>query len=253
MSTQIVCITGATSGIGKACAELFAQRGYHLIITGRRAERLEALQTHLENSYNIKVHSLAFDVRLQTEVKTAIASLPKNFKTIDILVNNAGLAAGADPIDKGLKEDWEQMIDTNIKGLLYMSDAIIPSMKSQQKGHIINIGSIAGRITYPNGNVYCATKSAVKALSEGMRLDLVEYGIKVSLVAPGAVETEFSLVRLKGDQTAAKKVYEGYTPLSAQDIAEVVVFVASRPAHVNIDDLLIMPTAQANPYKFHKK
>ncbi len=253
MSTKTVCITGATSGIGKACAEIFAQHQYNIIITGRRAERLETLKTELVARHNVQVLTLAFDVREQAQVEAAMNNLPTPFQVIDILINNAGLAAGADPIDQGLLSDWEAMVDTNIKGMLYMSRTIIPMMKERGQGHIINIGSIAGRITYPNGNVYCATKSAIKTLTEGMRLDLVDYGIKVSLVAPGAVETEFSLVRLKWDEAAAAKVYEGYEPLHANDIADVVYYTASLPPHVNIDDVLVMPTAQANPYKFHKK
>lgn len=253
MNTKTVLITGATSGIGKACAEIFAHNGYQLIITGRREERLKAFANELKDNYNSKVCTLAFDIRSQTAVEQAVAAIPPSFSPVDVLVNNAGLAAGADPIDKGLLTDWEAMIDTNIKGLLYISQCIIPTMIARQSGHIINIGSVAGRITYPNGNVYCATKNAVKALSEGMRLDLVEYGIKVSLIAPGAVETEFSLVRLKWDEAAAAKVYENYEPLHAEDIADVVYYTASLPAHVNIDDVLIMPTAQANPYKFHKE
>ncbi len=253
MNTKTVCITGASSGIGKACAQIFAQQQYNVIITGRRAERLEALKSDLIAQHKVKVLALAFDVRQQAQVEQMINTLPAPFQTIDILINNAGLAAGADPIDQGLLSDWEAMIDTNIKGLLYMSKAIIPIMKKRRQGHIINIGSIAGRMAYPNGNVYCATKSAIKTLTEGMRLDLVDYGIKVSLVAPGAVETEFSLVRLKWDQAAADKVYEGYEPLHAKDIADVVYYTASLPPHVNIDDVLVMPTAQANPYKFHKE
>ncbi len=253
MNTKTVCITGATSGIGKACAQIFAQHQYNIIITGRRAERLEVLKTELISQYQVQVLALAFDVREQLQVEEAMNNLPAPFHTIDILINNAGLAAGADPIDQGLLGDWEAMVDTNIKGVLYMSRAIIPIMKKRCQGHIINIGSIAGRMAYPNGNVYCATKSAIKTLTEGMRLDLVDYGIKVSLVAPGAVETEFSLVRLKWDKEAAAKVYEGYEPLHAKDIADVVYYTASLPSHVNIDDVLVMPTAQANPYKFHKE
>jgi 3-hydroxy acid dehydrogenase/malonic semialdehyde reductase len=245
---KIVLISGATAGIGEACAVEFAKNSYHLIITGRRKERLEKLKEKLEAEYGISVHYLVFDIRNQQEVNHAIASIPEEFKQIDILVNNAGLAAGVNPIQDGVLSDWEQMIDTNVKGLLYLSKEIIPIFKSRKQGHVINIGSIAGRMTYPNGNVYCATKSAVQAITEGMRIDLLPFGIKVTQIAPGAVETEFSVVRLKGDIDAAKKVYQGYQPLKAEDIANVVYYAASLPQHVNISDVLITPTSQANAY-----
>lgn len=249
---KTILISGATAGIGKACAMEFAKKGHQLVLTGRRAERLTALKDQLEKEFSIKVFTLNFDIRHQEEVAEAIASIPENFRNIDILVNNAGLAAGVNPIDKGDLSDWEQMIDTNVKGLLYLSKEIIPIFKEKNAGHIINIGSIAGKMAYPNGNVYCATKSAVQALTEGMRIDLLTYGIKVSQVAPGAVETEFSLVRLKGDQKAAKKVYKGYQPLVAEDIANVVSYISDLPPHMNINDILVMPTAQANAYMYHK-
>lgn len=250
---KIALISGATAGIGEACAVEFAKNSYNLILTGRRVERLEAIKSKLEQEYSISVLTLNFDIREQEQVEKAIASIPKDFKEIDVLVNNAGLAAGVTPIDKGVLSDWEQMIDTNIKGLLYLSREIIPILKARGKGHIINIGSVAGKMAYPNGNVYCATKSAVNALTEGMRIDLLPYGIKVTQVAPGAVETEFSMVRLKTDAETASKVYAGYQPLAAADIANVVYYTASLPSHMNINDVLVMPTAQANAYMYNKK
>lgn len=249
---KIVLISGATAGIGEACALEFAQHSYDLILTGRRKDRLELLKAKIKEKYKVSVHTLNFDIRKYEEVAKAVASIPDDFRKIDVLVNNAGLAAGVNPIDKGVLADWEQMIDTNVKGLLYLSKEIIPIFKERMSGHIINIGSIAGKMAYPNGNVYCATKSAVQALSEGMRIDLLPYGVKVTQVAPGAVETEFSLVRLKGDQEAASKVYDGYQPLKAEDIANVVYYTASLPPHMNINDVLVMPTAQANAYLYHK-
>jgi len=252
MTNKIVLISGATSGIGEACSIEFAKNDYNLIITGRRTERLEALKTKLEEDYNILVYTLTFDIREQKEVAKAIASIPQDFRDIDVLVNNAGLAAGVNPIDKGVLADWEVMIDTNVKGLLYLSKEIITIMKAKKAGHIINIGSVAGKMAYPNGNVYCGTKSAVQAITEGMRIDLLPYQIKVTQVAPGAVETEFSLVRLKGDEEAAKKVYNGYKPLTPKDIADVVIFTTTLPPHANINDVLVMPTAQANAYTYNK-
>jgi NADP-dependent 3-hydroxy acid dehydrogenase YdfG len=253
MSAKTVLISGATAGIGEACAIEFAKKNYHVIITGRRKERLEALKDRLENEFHISVFTLNFDIRIQKDVEEAIKQIPENFKQIDVLVNNAGLAAGVNPIDKGILDDWETMIDTNVKGLLYLSREVIPLMKERGVGHIINIGSVAGKMAYPNGNVYCGTKSAVQAITEGMRIDLLPYHIKVTQVAPGAVETEFSLVRLKGDNEAAKNVYNGYQPLSAKDIADVVIYTTTLPAHVNINDILVMPTAQANAYIYNKK
>lgn len=253
MLKNIVLISGATAGIGEACALEFAAKNYNIIITGRRIERLNDLQKKLEDEFNIEVFSLNFDIRNQSEVANAISQIPDKFRNIDVLINNAGLAAGVNPIDAGVLADWEAMIDTNIKGLLYLSKEIIPIMKANKKGHIINIGSIAGKMAYPNGNVYCGTKSAVQAITEGMRIDLLPYGIKVTQVAPGAVETEFSIVRLKGDKQAAKNVYKGYKPLRAKDIADVVMYTASVPAHVNINDILVMPAAQANAYIYNKK
>jgi len=239
-------ITGATSGIGKAIALRLAKEKFALILTGRRRERLESLQKEIEQRYETKVFTLCFDVRAFEQVEEAIHSLPDEWKTIDVLVNNAGLAAGLDPIHTGSLSDWEQMIDTNIKGLLYVTRVVSPAMVARKSGHIINIGSIAGKTVYPNGAVYCATKHAVKALTEGMRMDFLPYGIRVTEVAPGAVDTEFSLVRFKGDRQRADRVYEGFTPLVAEDIAEAVYYAVAQPPHINIQDVLIMPTAQAN-------
>ena len=250
---KIVFITGATSGIGKACAKKFAANNCDVIITGRRNDLLKDLAIQLKQKYNIDVCCLNFDIRKLTEVKKAITFLEGKWKEIDILVNNAGLAAGLDPIDKGNIDDWENMIDTNIKGLLYVSRHIIPIMTSRNSGHIINIGSIAGKETYANGNVYCATKHAVDSLTKGMRIDLLKYGIKVTAVHPGAVETEFSLVRFKGDKQAAENVYKGFKPLTGEDIAEIVYYVTSQPEHVNINDIIVMPTAQANTVHIFRK
>lgn len=243
---QIALVTGATAGIGKSTATKLAEEGYNLIITGRRKERLKQLSLELTQSCNIEVFVLDFDIRNKIEVEAAIDSLPDNWKNIDLLVNNAGLAAGLDHINNGNIDDWQQMIDTNIKGLLFISRKISPIMIERGKGHIINIGSIAGKEVYEKGNVYCATKHAVEAITKGMRIDLLQHGIKVSSVSPGMVETEFSLVRFKGDGKKASNVYKGLQPLTAEDIAETICWVASRPTHVNINDVLIMPTNQAS-------
>jgi NADP-dependent 3-hydroxy acid dehydrogenase YdfG len=241
---KTVFITGATSGIGLATAHLFAQNEYRLVICGRREEKLIDLQRKL--SANPEVTFLTFDVRNKEEVFAKIDSLPEKYKNIDILINNAGNAHGLDPIHTGNTDDWDAMIDINVKGLLYVSRAIVPDMVKRRSGHIINIGSVAGKEAYANGNVYCASKFAVDAISTGMRIDLNEYGIKVSEVNPGAVNTEFSTVRFKGDSQRADKVYEGFKPLSAEDIADIIYFMATRPAHVNIAELLVFPTAQAS-------
>ena len=243
---MIALITGATSGIGKSTALEFAKHGYNLIITGRRQERLAELKAVLVKDFKIKVLELCFDVRDEQQVAAAINSIPSDFKAIDVLVNNAGLAAGLSTIQDGKINHWEQMIDTNIKGLLYVTKHVSQIMIQNKKGHIINIGSIAGKEVYANGNVYCATKHAVDALNKGMRIDLLPHGIKVSAVNPGMVETEFSIVRFDGDEERAKKVYENIVPLKPEDIAETIYWMASRPAHVNINDILIMPTIQAN-------
>ena len=249
---KIVLITGATSGIGKACAIKFAQNNYYLIITGRRKEILNKLADDFVRKYKVEVLPLNFDVRDREQVKANIDSLPDSWKKIDVLINNAGLAVGLDPIQEGDIDDWERMIDTNIKGLLYVSRVVMPLMIKNKKGHIINIGSIAGKETYPKGNVYCATKHAVDSLTKAMRIDLLEYGIKVTQISPGAVETEFSIVRFKGDKETIGKVYKDFTPLKAEDVAEVVYYVTTLPKHVNINDMLIMPTAQANAGRINK-
>jgi NADP-dependent 3-hydroxy acid dehydrogenase YdfG len=243
---MLTLVTGATSGIGKSTAELFAKNGSDLIITGRRKERLDKLKSDLEKDYKIKVLALTFDIRNRKEVGDAIADLPSEFRNIDILVNNAGLAAGLSPIQDGNIDHWERMIDTNIKGLLYITKCVSKLMIERKKGHIINVGSIAGKEAYANGNVYCATKHAVDALNKGMRIDLLPHNIKVSAVNPGMVETEFSVVRFDGDEDRAKSVYKGFEPLHPEDVAETIYWMASRPAHVNINDVIIMPAAQAN-------
>jgi len=243
---KIALVTGSTSGIGEACARTLAKLGYNLIIVGRREERLLKLKNELEESFNSDIYTIQLDVRNQDNVETAINNLPSNWKNIDLLINNAGLAVGTSDIQEGVVDDWERMIDTNIKGLLYISRSIAPLMIKNQKGHIINISSIAGKEVYPGGNVYCATKHAVEALTKGMRIDMLKHGIKVSSIAPGMVETEFSIVRYKGDRNKAEDVYNGLEPLHAEDIASTMEFIVTRPDNVNINDILIMPTAQAN-------
>jgi 3-hydroxy acid dehydrogenase / malonic semialdehyde reductase len=250
---KTVLVTGATSGFGKAIATRFAREGNDVIITGRRVERLNELKLELEKSCGVRIYSLCFDVRSEPEVKSAIDSLAGNWREIDVLVNNAGLAAGLSAIHDGVVDDWERMIDTNVKGLLYMTRYVAPLMVARKTGHIINIGSIAGKEVYPNGNVYCGTKFAVDAITKGTRIDLVAHNIKVSQVAPGAAETEFSLVRFNGDAERAANVYKGYTPLGGDDIAEAVFYLTTLPGHVNINDLVIMPSAQASAIVMHKK
>lgn len=250
---QIAIITGATAGIGRATAELLAGNNFDVIITGRRLEKLDLLEEQIRSKTEADVLSLAFDIRDQAAVNEACEQLSGKWENVDVLVNNAGLAAGLSHIHEGSVVDWEQMIDTNIKGLLYITRVISPGMVKRQKGHIINIGSIAGKESYEKGNVYNATKFAVDGLTQGMRIDLVDHGIKVTSIDPGAVETEFSLVRFKWDSEMADQVYEGYTPLYAEDIAEAILFAVTRPPHVNIDDMLIMPTAQARSRKFNRK
>ena len=243
---MLVCITGATAGIGKACAERFAGQGHHLIICGRREERLLSLKQELEKRHAIKVYTLCFDIREQPEVKKAFGTLSAELTKIDLLINNAGLAAGLSAIQDGDLDHWERMIDTNIKGLLYVTRIVSNLMIANGKGHIVNLGSIAGKEVYANGNVYCATKHAVDALNKAMRIDLLAKGIRVTGIHPGMVETEFSLVRFDGDAERAKKVYMGMQPLSAEDVAESIYWVATRPAHVNINELTIMPSVQAS-------
>jgi len=241
---KTILITGATSGIGKATAELLASLGFRLILTGRRKERLEEIKENL--SHLAEIHILVFDVRDKNAIPKLISELPQEFKQIDVLINNAGNAYGMGSIHEGELEDWDNMIDINVKGLLYMTRAVSPQMVERKSGHIINIGSLAGVETYPNGTVYCASKHAVVAASEGMRKDLNPYGIKVSTVSPGLVETEFSEVRFHGDKERAASVYKGFAPLSAFDIAETIEFVVTRPDHVNIGDMLVLPSAQAS-------
>jgi len=249
---RIALITGATAGIGEATAEILAENGFKLILTGRRTERLEQLKAKLKKDTGCETVILPFDIRNKDATEKAFLSLPEEWKNIDVLINNAGLAAGLATIDEGEVDDWERMIDTNIKGLLYITRLVTPIMVKRGSGHIVNLSSIAGKEAYSMGNVYCASKHAVQALTQGMRIDLVKHGIKVSSVAPGAVETEFSMVRFHGDEQKASDVYKGFTPLYAKDIAETILFMVTRPAHVNIDDVLIMPTAQAFSRIFNK-
>lgn len=248
---KTILITGATSGIGKSTAELLAAQGNRIIICGRRAEALSDLSTQL--SAITEVITLQFDVRNLSEVENALNSLPSEWKNIDVLVNNAGNAHGLDPLSAGKTDDWDAMIDGNVKGLLYVSKAIIPTMKENNNGHIINISSVAARQTYANGVVYCATKKAVDVISEGMRLELTEFGIRVSNIQPGAVETDFSLVRFKGDQERADTVYAGFEPLKANDIADAIAYCINAPKHVTISDMTIYPSAQSEPRTIHRK
>jgi len=243
---KVVFITGASSGIGRSCARAFAERGARLILAARRLQRLEEFAVGLKRKPGKDILLLKLDVRDQPAVERAVNGLPAEWAAIDVLVNNAGLSRGLDKIHEGKLEDWEEMIDANIKGLLYVSRAVIPGMVKRGRGHVINLGSIAGYEVYPGGNVYCATKFAVRALSKGMRIDLNGTPVRVSEVAPGMVETEFSLVRFHGDKERAGKVYQGLTPLSPDDIADAVVYCASRPPHVNIEAMIVMPTAQAS-------
>ena len=249
---KTVFITGATAGFGEACADIFAKNGFRLILNGRRTERLETLQQRLEKDYGASCFLLPFDVQNREAVQTAVSSLPVAWQAIDILINNAGLALGRDPFDQASLDDWDTMIDTNLKGLLYVSKAVVPFMVNRKSGHIINLGSIAAKDVYEKGNAYCATKASVDAISKGMRIDLLPYHIKVTAIHPGAAETEFSLVRFKGDQKTADSVYEGYQPLVAQDIAEIIFYCATLPPHVCINDLVVTPTQQANGIYFHK-
>jgi len=250
---KLVFVTGASTGIGYACAEIFAQNGCRILMSARRIEKLNRLAVRLKKRHNTDSYCLKLDVRNQTEVAEKIKSLPAKWQKIEILVNNAGLSRGLSKLHEGELIDWEEMIDTNIKGLLYVSREIIPGMVKRKKGHIINIGSIAGHEVYPGGNVYCATKHAVDALTKGMQIDLVDTPIRVSTVDPGMVETEFSMVRFRGDKSRATSVYKGLKPLKARDIAEAVLFCTTRPPHVNIHQLRIMPTAQAAATVVYRK
>ena len=245
---KISLITGATAGIGRATAFRLAKDNHNLIITGRRKERLQKLKEEIESQFNVDVYFLAFDIRNNEEVSEAIDGLPQDWLTIDVLVNNAGLAVGLNHIQDGVLDDWERMIDTNVKGLLYITRKVAPYMIRNGKGHIINVGSIAGRQVYENGNVYCATKHAVDALSKAMRIDMLKDQVKVTQIAPGMVETEFSLVRFKGDEEKAKNAYQNFPPLVGEDVADVIAFAINQPPHVNLNDIEITPTAQANSH-----
>ncbi|MEO6667966.1 MAG: SDR family NAD(P)-dependent oxidoreductase [Ferruginibacter sp.] len=250
---KIVLITGATSGIGKACAEKFAAAKYDLIITGRRMERLDELKQYLENKQQVKVITACFDVQNRAAVFNAINALPPEWKNIDILINNAGLALGRDSFENASLDDWDTMMHTNVDGLLYVSKAVLPFMIANKKGHIINLGSVAGKEVYENGNVYCASKFAVDAITKSMRIDLLKHKIKVTSISPGAVETEFSLVRYKGDETKADAAYQGYMPLTGYDIADTIFYCAELPPHVCINDIVITCLQQAGTYYFYKE
>jgi len=250
---KIVLVTGATSGFGKAIAEKFAAQKWYCIITGRRADKLHAIADELREKFQIRVLSLVFDVQKKDEVFQNLSNLPEEWKEVDVLVNNAGLALGRDNFDEGNIEDWDTMIDTNVKGLLYVTKAIIPYMTSRNHGHIINIGSGAGKEVYEKGNVYCASKFAVDAISKSLRIDLLQHKIKVTAIHPGAADTEFSIVRFKGDEDKAKQIYKGYTPLHAEDIADITWYCATLPPHVCINELMVTCTAQANMVYFNKE
>lgn len=251
--SKIVFITGATSGFGKACAYKFAANGYDLIINGRRTDRLQQLADEIENKYNVAVLQLPFDVQNQTDTISSIENIPLEWKAIDVLINNAGLALGRDYFEEGNFDDWNTMIDTNIKGFLYVAKSVAQLMAVRKQGHIINMGSVAGKEVYEKGNVYCATKYAVDALNQSMRIDLLRHNIKVTAINPGAAETEFSLVRFKGDESIAKKIYDGLQPLTPEDIAEVIYYTTTLPAHVCINDLTISCLQQANAIYFNRQ
>ncbi len=253
IQNQVVLITGASSGIGAACARAFAPLGVKLLLAARRLSRLQALATQLQTEFGVQTLAIQLDVCDRTQVESQLQALPAKWSTIDVLVNNAGLSRGLDKLYEGSIQDWEEMIDTNIKGLLYMTRAIVPSMVQRQQGHVINIGSIAGHQTYPRGNVYCGSKAAIRAISEGLKQDLLGTSVRVSAVDPGLVETEFSEVRFRGDTERAKAVYADTIPLTPEDIAEVVVFCATRPPHVNISELLVLPTAQSGATLVHRQ
>ncbi|MBD2114520.1 MULTISPECIES: SDR family oxidoreductase [Cyanophyceae] len=253
IANQTVLITGASSGIGAACARQFAVAGARLILAARRQAPLEALAAELQQQHSTEVLTVVLDVRQSGAVGEAIANLPDPWQAIDILINNAGLSRGLDKQYEAPLDDWEAMIDTNVKGLLYVTRAVVPGMVARGRGHVVNVGSIAGRQTYPGGSVYCATKAAVRSLSEGLKLDLLGTPVRVTNIDPGLVETEFSLVRFDGDRDRAQGVYQGMTPLTGDDVADVIVFAVTRPAHVNISDVMLMPTAQASVFHTHRQ
>ncbi|WP_254566498.1 SDR family oxidoreductase [Oscillatoria sp. HE19RPO] len=250
---KIVLITGASSGIGAACAQLFAQAGANLILAARRLERVQELGTQLEQQYQIQTHVLGLDVCDRQAVDATLNHLPDPWNQIDILVNNAGLSRGLSKLHEGSIDDWEEMLDTNVKGLLYVTRAVVPGMVERQSGHVVNIGSIAGRVAYPGGNVYCASKAAVRAISDGLKQDLIGTPVRVTEIEPGLVETEFSLVRFHGDCDRAEKVYQDLTPLTGEDIADLVLFSVTRPPHVNISEMLVVPVDQANATLVHRR
>jgi len=252
MPKPIVLITGASAGIGAACARAFARAGFDLVLTARRRERLEALAAELSGACSARVLPLTLDVRDRKAVEKTLGDLPRDFAAVEVLINNAGLGRGLDKLHEGNVDEWDEMVDTNFKGLLYVTRAVLPGMVARGKGHVIQIGSVAGREVYPGGNVYCATKFAVKALSRAMKMDLLGTPIRVSTVDPGMVETEFSVVRFRGDRERAAKVYAGLKPLSPEDIAEIVLWVASRPPHVDISEVVVMPTAQSSAMLAHR-
>lgn len=250
---KIAFITGATSGFGKACAEKFAAHGYDLILNGRREERLELIKEDLEKRFNTAVLLSCFDVRNREDVFSAIKNIPEDWQHVDVLFNNAGLALGRDHFDEADLDDWDTMIDTNLKGLIYVTKALLPLLGKSENPHIINMGSVAGKVVYEKGNVYCASKAAVDTLSESMRIDLLKDNIKVTAIHPGAAETEFSLVRFKGDEETAKKIYDGLIPLTAEDIADIIFYCTTLPKHVCINDLVVTCTQQANAIYFNRK
>lgn len=253
LKDSVVFITGASAGIGEACARAFAAEGARLLLAARRVDRLRALEPELRKAGAADVHSIALDVRNSSAVESAISSLPENWSSIDILVNNAGLSRGLDKLHNGKLQDWEEMIDTNIKGVLYVTRAVVPGMVARGHGHVVNLGSTAGEVTYPGGGVYCATKAGLKAINDGLRMDLLGTPVRVTSVDPGMVETEFSEVRFHGDKERAAKVYQGLTPLTAQDVADAIVWAVSRPAHVNIAQVLLTSVDQANSLLFNRK
>ena len=250
---RTVLITGASAGIGEACAVVLAAEGARLILAARRLQRLQALAARLTSAHGTEVHVIDLDVRQRDAVSAALESLPADWETIDVLINNAGLSRGLDRLHEGVPDDWEEMIDTNVKGLLWIDRAVTPGMVRRGGGHVIHIGSIAGRQTYPRGNVYCATKHAVRALTDGLRLDLAGTGVRVTSIDPGMVDTEFSTVRFRGDRERAERVYHGMTPLTADDVAQAVLFAATRPLHVTVGEVLLLPTDQASATQVHRR